>query len=457
MTWIRALILAAVATLVAPTFAAHGQGLIRDVEIEEMAWSYSTPIFKAAGLDPATIEIYLVGDASMNAFVIPGQRMFLHAGIITAADTPNELIGVIAHETGHMAGSHAVRRGIAATRSSLGPMLATLAAGILAAAAGEGGAAVGLLASSQQFAAIEQLNQFRQFESAADQAGLRYLTQTNQSAQGLVTFFDRFRDQEVFASPSLARLQRLDPYFRTHPLSSDRVEYLRAQLATQPSRDAVDTPEHVRMLEMAQAKLHGFFDQTDVVFRRFPETNTSDPALYARAVAHHRLGEVDAAVALMDELIARDADNPYFHELKGQILQENGRPAAAIGPYERAVALKPDAALLHTGLAKALLDQNSLETTQRAMDHLTTALSLEPYNSYAWYQRSRAHDALGETALARYASAERFFAIGDLRRAASFASSARPDLERGSPEWLRTADILNVVRLELQEAQGRRR
>ncbi len=448
-----ALIVAACAALLS-VLPAHAQSLIRDAEIEEMVWSFSTPIFEAAGIDPANVEIYLVGDASMNAFVISGQRMFLHAGIITAADTPNELIGVIAHETGHIAGNHIARRGEVA-RAGMGPLLATLAAGILAAAAGEGGAAVGLLASSQQFAVLEQFEAMRRFEASADQAAVRLLTATDQSARGLLTFFDRFRDQEVFSSPSLERLQRLNPYFRTHPLSTDRVEYLRARVAQQPSRDAEDTPEDIRMLARAQAKLHGFFDQPEVVFRRFPESNASIEAIYARAIAYHRLGELDTAIASMDVLLEREPDNPHFHELKGQIYQENGRPDLAAAPYERAVALKPDSSLLRAALAAVLLDQNPQSDHTEALKQLTIALALEPNNPFAWYQRSRAHEYRGETALARYASAERFFAVGDLGRASSLAARARQDLDRSTPEWLRATDIVNFARLERERLARR--
>lgn len=428
--------------------AAQAQSLIRDAEIEELIREWADPLLLAAELNPESVEIYLVGDSSLNAFVTAGQRMFFNAGIITAADKPNELIGVIAHETGHIEGAHLVRQA-EGQRSALVPAIATIAAGILAAAAGEGGAAAGLLASSQQFAALEYFSFTRGIESSADQAALRYLEATGQSGRGLITFFDRFRDQEVFSQLSIQRAQNLDPYFRTHPLSSQRIEALQALVDRQVYADAVDDPEDVRRLRLVQAKLHGFFDRPSTTLSRFPEENQSDPALYARAVAYHKLGKLDQAVAEMTALIERQPNNPYFHELLGQIYAENGRPQLAVDPYARAVALKPGAALIRVGLAAAILDSGGEDATAGAMEHLVFALAAEPDNGFAWYQRSRVHEARGEQALAEYATAELRLASGDVRQAFIFAQRASRSLDRGTPEWLRSMDIINLARQEL--------
>ncbi len=445
--------LAAMSALSLMTAPAYGQSLIRDAEIEELIREWSNPIFRAADLSPESVEIYLVGDASINAFVCCGQRMFVHAGIITATDLPNELIGVIAHETGHIAGGHLARQS-QGQRAAMGPALVSLAAGILAAAAGEGGAAAGLLASSQQFAALEYFTFSRGIEASADQAALRYLERTGQSGKGLIAFFNRFRDQEVFAQISLERAQNMEPYFRTHPLSSDRVASLEKLVADQRYRDATDSQEDIRALRMVQAKLHGFFNDPEVTFRKYPEDSTTSPALYARAVAYHKRGELDKAVANMALLIEREPDNPYFHELLGQIYQENGRPEKALAPYERSVELKPDNALLRVGLATALIDGGEPEQVDRAMKNLIVALALEPQNSYGWYQRSRAHDMRNESALALYATAEMRYNTGDLRSALAFAQRAKSQLPDSSPEWMRANDIIWAAQRELED--GRR-
>ncbi len=445
-------VLSASLLVVAPVRA---QSLIRDAEIEEMMRTFADPLIEAADLRPDSVEIYLIGDATMNAFVTAGQRMFFNAGIITAADLPIELKGVVAHEVGHIRNADLVRQS-QGQRAALGPALASIAAGILAAAAGEGGAAAALLASSQQFAALEFFTFTRGIESSADQAAVEFLEATGQSGRGLITFFDRFRDQEVFAQLSLERAQNMEPYFRTHPLSSDRVAALTYLVERQEHRDVEDPPEHVRMLRMSQAKLHGFFNPPERTFQLYSASGDASPALYARAVAHHKLGELDEAVANMETLIAREPENPYFHELLGQIYQENGRPELAIGPYRRAVELKSDNALLRAGLATSLIDVDEDTMIEEAMTHLVVALSIEPNNTYAWYQRSRVHEHRGEEALARYATAELRYATGNARQAYEFARRAQRDLPRGSVEWQRATDIMIATAQVLGDQRGRR-
>lgn len=437
------------------TSPARAQSLIRDAEIEDLLRDWSDPIFEVAGLVPEDVEIYLVGDPSMNAFVCCGQRMFIHAGIITATNKPNELIGVIAHETGHIAGGHIVRQS-QGQRAAMGTALITIAAGILAAAAGEGGAAAGLLASSQQFAMLEYFSFSRGIESSADQAAIRYLEDTNQSGEGLITFFDRFRGQEVYAQISAERAANMDPYFRTHPLSSDRIAALQQLVDRQDNTQRADDAENVRRLRMAQAKLHGFFNDPKVTFRKYPETSTTTPALYAHAVAHHKSGQLDQAIETMQTLIERQPDNPFFHELLGQVYQENGRPEHAVAPYQRAVDLKPDSALLRIGLATALIDAEKHDGADKAMRELVVALALEPDNSYGWYQRSRVHDLRGETALAQYATAEMRYNSGLLSDAMNFAERARSQLNRNSAEWMRANDIIFAARRNLERQPGGR-
>lgn len=419
---------------------AHAQSIIRDAEIEHMVRVYADPLFVAAGLDPDAVEIHLVNDPSLNAFVTQGQNLFLHTGIIIEAETPNELKGVIAHETGHMHNGDLVRASDG-MHAAMGPMLVAMAAGILAAAAGEGGAAAGLIASSQQFGYLSFASFSRGVEATADQTGVQLLEATGQSGRGLMNFFERFRSQEVFFYSKDAEY-RLDPYFRTHPLSSERIEALRARVEKQEYRDAVDSPEDIRMLARAKAKIQGFLYEPRATFTKFPETDTSTEALYARAVAHHKTGMLRDARACMDELIRREPDNPYFHELLGQILYENGRASEAVAPYRKAVELAPESALLHMGLAQALIDDGDDALLDDAMDHLQTSLMIERDNGFAWYLRARVHERRGETALAQLATAESAFASGNLPRARLFALRARDDLERGSPDWLKANDIV---------------
>lgn len=431
----------------APAFA---QSLLRDTEIEETMQDYTTPILRAAGLSPSAVDIYLVNDPSLNAFVTRGQNIFLHSGIILQSDTPNQLKGVIAHEAGHIAGGHIVRSDYG-NRSAYGAMLIAAGVGLAAILAGEGSAGALILGGSQQFGAIEALAYSRVNESAADQYAAQYMEATGQSAQGLIDFFDRFRAQEVLSNA------RRYPYFRGHPLSSDRIDALRERVEESPYTNVTDTEVEQHRLEMAKAKLRGFLEGPQVVFSKYPPDDQSQPARYARAVAHYRAADLRNAIREIDSLITEEADNPYFHELKAQILYESGQREKAIEPARKALELKPNAPLLEIALAQSLLETSDRSNVNEAIDLLKSALTVEQGNSYAWYTLSRAYGELGQDALAKYAVAEQAYAVGDLQRARSFAQRAQEDLVRGDPQWRRASDIIVVSDAQLAKKRSRRR
>ena len=443
-----AVALAMVVTIMhaAPAFA---QSLLRDTEIEETMRDYTTPILRAAGLSPSSVDLYLVNDPSLNAFVTRGQNIFLHSGIILRSDTPNQLKGVIAHEAGHIAGGHIVRSDYG-NRSAYGAMLIAAGIGLAAILAGEGQAGALVLGGSQQFGQIEALAYSRVNESAADQYAAQYMEATGQSAQGLIDFFDRFRAQEVLSNA------RRYPYFRGHPLSSDRIDALRERVEESPYTDVTDTEEEQHRLEMAKAKLRGFLEGPQVVFSKYPPADKSQPARYARAVAHYRAADLRNAVAEIDSLITEEPNNPYFHELKAQILYESGQREKAIPSARRALELKPDAPLLEIALAQSLLETSDRASIDEAVNLLKSALTTETGNSYAWYTLSRAYGERGEEALAKYAVAEQAYAVGDLQRARSFASRAKEDLPRNLPQWRRASDIIVVSDAQLAKKRGRR-
>ena len=446
---IFAIALAVVVTLMhaAPAFA---QSLLRDTEIEETMRDYTTPILRAAGLSPSSVDIYLVNDPSLNAFVTRGQNIFLHSGIILQSETPNQLKGVIAHEAGHIAGGHIVRSDYG-NRSAYGAMLIAAGIGIAAILAGEGQAGALVLGGSQQFGQIEALAYSRVNESAADQYAAQYMEAIGESGQGLIDFFDRFRAQEVLSNA------RRYPYFRGHPLSSDRIDALRERVEESPYTNVKDTDDEQHRLEMAKAKLRGFLEGPQVVFSKYPPEDQSQPARYARAVAHFRSADLRNAVAQIDSLIAEEPENPYFHELKAQILYESGQREKAIAPARRALELKPDAPLLEVALAQSLLETSDRTKINEAVELLKSALTTETGNSYAWYTLSRAYGELGQDALAKYAVAEQAYAVGDLQRARSFAGRAKQDLPRGDPQWRRASDIIVVSDAQLaKKNRGRR-
>ncbi len=431
------------------TVSAMAQSLLRDTEIEETLRDYSTPIFRAAGLNDDSVDLYIVNDNSLNAFVTRGQNIFLHTGLILESETPNQLKGVIAHEAGHIAGGHLARSDYG-TRSAYGAMLLAAGVGLAAILAGEGQAGALILGGSTQFGALEFLAYTRTNESAADQYAAQYMERSGQSGQGLIDFFDKFRYQEV-----LSQAKRY-PYFRSHPLSSSRIDALREVVEESPYTDTPDSELDSTRLEMTKAKLRGFLDAPQLVFSRYPETDSSREARYARAVAYFRSASLKNAIFEIDELIKLEPDNAYFHELKGQILYESGQGEQAIGPIRKALELRPNAPLFQIMLAQALIEQDSNESVQEAIDLLKLALTNEPENSYGWYYLSQGYGRINQEALAKYAIAEQAYNMGDLQRASSFARRAQEDLPRNIPQWRRASDIIVIADTQLAQKKSKR-
>jgi len=442
--------LVAVLIIVGHACPAFAQSLLRDTEIEETLNDYTNPILRAAGLNPSSVDLYLVNDPSLNAFVTRGQNIFLHSGIILEADTPNQLKGVIAHEAGHIAGGHIVRSDYG-NRSAYGAILIAAGIGLAAILAGEGEAGALVLGGSQQFGVLESLAYSRVNESAADQYAAEYMERTGQSGQGLIDFFDKFRAQEVLSQA------RRYPYFRGHPLSSDRIDALREKVEESDYTVKPDSEDHQQRLDMAKAKLRGFLEGPQLVFSRYPPSDTSKPARYARAVAHFKAADLRNAINEIDSLVEEEPNNAYFHELKAQILYESGQGEKSIEPAKRALELKPDSPLLKLALAQALLESAETDKVQKSIELLKSGLQTESQNSYMWYTLSRAYGELGQEALAKYATAEQAYAVGNLQRARSFAQRAQEDLPRNEPQWRRASDIIVISDAELAKKRSKRR
>ncbi len=430
--------------------SAQAQSLLRDTEIEETLRAYTDPILRAANLNTTSVDMYLVNDKSLNAFVTRGQNIFIHTGLILEANTPNQLKGVIAHESGHIAAGHLIRRD-QSNKSAYGKMLIAAGLGIAAILAGEGQAGATILAGSQQFGVLDVLAHSRINEASADQAAAKYMEISGQSGRGLLQFFEKFRYQEVLSNA------RRYPYFRGHPLSSDRIDKLREITSESQFRDVRDTDEELYAMVMMKAKLIGFLEAPQTVFSKYPESDTSKPARYARAVAHYRAADLKNAVRNIDSLIAEEPNNSYFHELKGQILYESGKGKLAIAPFREAVRLKPNAPLLQISLAQALIEQDTPETNETAIKHLKSALQKENTNGLAWYNLSQAYDRKGEPALARYAVAEQAFSMGDYNRAKSFAYRARDGLTFHQVQRRRANDIIVIADIQLAKQKNRKR
>ena len=426
---------AALMTPVAPALAEQrAPTLLRDTEIEAILHREADPIYAAAGLNPKDVRIMLIGDPTLNAFATEGQQMALFTGLILEAENPNQLKGVIAHETGHIAGGHPIRSGDM-MRAGMRPMLLTMGLGVLAMFAGAPEAGALLLANSQYFGALGALGYSREQEGRADQAAVGFLEKTGQSGKGLVDFFDKFRYQEVFSA------DRQFPYFRSHPLSSERIELLRTRVERQLSYGAKDSPEDILEFETMKAKIDGFVNPQRSLIK-YKESDTSYPARYARAIAYYQIKEPDRALKLIDGMLVDQPMNPYLWELKGQILFEFGRIEEAEAPQRRSVALKPDAPLLHINLGQTLINLGDAKKRDEGIAELKRVTMLEDDNAEAWRLLAMAYEARGDEGLARLATAEQYFAVGALGESKSFAIRAREMFDRSSVEWLRATDIV---------------
>ena len=407
--------------------------LIRDTEIEETLRLDSAPLFKAAGLESETIRILLLGSKDLNAFAGPGV-MAVFTGLILETKTPNELQGVIAHEVAHLAGGHSARSE-EMSQAGLKPFLLTMGLGVLAALAGNVEAGAILAANASFFGTLGAMGYSREQESRADQAGATYLEAAGLSGKGLVIFFENLRYQEVFSEA------RRFAYFRTHPLSSDRIEALRARVEKLSHFETPDTPESLNRHAIMKAKLQGFINPNLAVVK-CAEPKADYPTRYACAIAQYQLKEPDRALKLIEALLKEQPDNPYLWELKGQILFEFGRTAEAEAPQRRSVALKPDGPLLRVNLGQTLIALPEPAKIDEGIHELKTALDQDDENSIAWRLLAQAYDSRSRDGLARYATAEYNYIEGDRRQALIFALRARDLLERNTPEWRRANDIV---------------
>ncbi len=445
--WISSVFAALLFAALAPVaYAACPGPCIRDAEIEAILREYSDPIFEAAGLRASDVDIYLINDGSLNAFVGGGQNVHIHTGLIIAAETPEQLKGVIAHETCHMACGHLQTRTEAMGAAGNMSMM-SIGLGVLAMAAGAPDAGMALIGSSSQFGYLTFAKHTRSEEAAADQKAVSYLEATGQSADGLIEFFEKYRYQELMSDG------RRYPYFRTHPLSSDRIGALRSRVAQARSTAEPQSERTLDQMARMKAKLIGFLEPANKVYREYPTTDLSIPARYARSISAYRVPDIGTALREIDGLIELEPENPYFHELRGQILFESGQIEESIGPHRRSVELAPDQPLLKVNLARSLTQDGAEEQLDEAVGLLIDAIAQDKENAFAWNQLALAYGKQNRVGDADLATAEEAYAIGDVRRAHVFASRASRKLDPNTPNGRRASDIAAITD---PRANGRR-
>lgn len=426
---------------------AQGITVIRDAEIEHSVRTFATPLFQAAGLNPNTLEIFLIEDDTLNAFVVPGGRMFLHTGLILRTDDPTELMGVIAHETGHIAAGHTFSRGDQirnATLKAIAGALLGLGAGL---ATGDSGAAAAGSIIGQDMALRGLLSFTRGQENAADQAAIRYMRSAGYSPQGLLDFMQVMEDQEALMSSNQ------EPYLRTHPMTRDRVRALEQAVQDHSGEAGNIDPELTRMHARMRAKLSGFLESERKVQRRYPESDTSVPARYARAISDYRNGRLERALEGMSALIEEHPKDAFFHEMRGQMLMEHGRLEEALPAYRTATQLLPEEPLVRLALAQVQVHLDRPEMDQAALENLAKVRAREDDNPTAWRLTAIAQGRQGDKGRAALALSEMNYARGEWREAVGQAERAKKLLDNSTAAWLRASDLSEAASRRAEERE----
>ncbi|UPJ92988.1 M48 family metalloprotease [Bradyrhizobium sp. 172] len=444
-------LLAAAAIALTPFSAAHAQAkgppVLRDTETEQLLREYTRPILRVAGLEKQNIQMVIVNEGSFNAFVADGRRIFVNYGAILQSETPNQIIGVLAHETGHLAGGHLskLREQLANAQTQM-IIAMLLGAGAMAVGSTRGSGSAGnnglanagaaALAGPQEMIRRTLLSYQRQQEENADRAGVKFLTATQQSPKGMYETFKRFTSESLFAA------RGADPYLQSHPMPAERVASLQEFASASPYWDKKDDPALQLRHDMVRAKISAFMERPETVYRRYPLTNDSMPARYARAISTYLHGDLRSALTQIDALIQVQPNNAYFYEVRGQALLEGGKPAEAIPALRKAVALSNNAPLIEMLLGQALVGSDNKAYTDDAVRILRAAVAREPEAVLGYMQLAMAYGRKGDYAEADLASAQAAYLRGDNKTARELATRAKTRFGVGTPGWVKADDIV---------------
>ncbi|HVR90123.1 MAG TPA: M48 family metalloprotease [Novosphingobium sp.] len=452
MRFLLVRIIAAFAALALTIQPALAQSILRDAETEALLRDMAAPLVTAAGLDPRNVDVVLVNDPSINAFVVGGQAVYLHSGLLNEAASANEVQGVIAHELGHVTGGHALGNPDAA-RASTGISILSLLLGAAAAAAGAGEAAMGVIMAGQQAALGKYLAFSRSQEASADAAGASYLSKAGISGRGSIDFFKKLENLEFRHGYT----RNADSeFYSSHPMTGDRIATLQDTYEKDPSWKKPNDAALEARFQRAKAKLFGYLAEPQTTMQVYPLTMTSVPARYARAYAWHKEAFLDKSMSEVDALLADAPNDPYFLELKGQVLLEAGKPADALAPLRRATELSGNQPLIATTFGHALIATEDKANFIEAERVLKNAVARDRENPFAWYQLGVVYAANGDLARAKLASAEQQVLSLQMPAALRSAEAAEAELPTGSPDWLRAQDIAMQARAEIERSRKHR-
>ena len=421
--------------------------IIRDSEAETTIRILAAPIFKAAQLNPDNVQIRLVEDNSLNAFVAGGQRIFINSGLIMQTQSPEQLIGVIAHETGHIEGGHLTRVRSAMEHSSAATILSAIIGAAVTVGTGRGDLTKAIIAGGGEYARRAFMQFSRSQENAADQAALRLLDKTKHSARGLLQFMKLLRNEELLLTIGK------DPYVITHPLTTERINAINAHIESSPFSDTKISRALRKKFNRMRAKITGFVQDPALTFRQYEKQDSTPSSLYARAYAHYKKSNFDKALHLIDKLIKQNPDDPYYYEFRGHILFNNGQIGKAINAYETANILAPHEPLIKIDLARIQIESGDPNLLGQAITNLKQALHKERYSASSWRLLGIAYGRKGEKGRSSLALAESAMLVGRAKEAAFHAKRATHFFPKHSPEWLKGQDILLAIQSKNQKKE----
>ena len=419
---------------------AAAQSILRDAETEALLADMSRELILAAGLLPSNVNVVVINDRSINAFVAGTQDVYIHSGLIEAADNANEVQGVIAHELGHIALGHSITRSENASKAGNITLLSLLL-GLAAVAAGAGEAGLGIIGAGQQAALGKFLAHTRGEESGADVAGAKYLSKAGLTGKGSLAFFKKLQNLEFRLA-----IPQEDSYNRSHPLSGERISLLQEIYENDPAYNTPLDPALEARFQRVKAKLVGYVSEPNETLRDYPESDQSVAARYARAYAWHKSAYPEKALAEVRSLLTDAPDDPYFLEIYGQILLESGRPKEAIAPLQKAVATTNAQSLIAGVYGHALIASEDPANLPEAERVLKAAVARDAANPFACYQLGVVYANRGDTARAALASAERYVLQGNAPLALQSAEQAMTTLPQGTADWIRAQDIAILAR-----------
>ena len=410
--------------------------ILRDAETESTIKVIAEPIFKAAGLHAENIHIHIVQDRSINAFVAGGQRIFFNSGLLMRTENVSQLIGVIAHETGHIAGGHLSRVHSARDRSTAVAIMSMIMGAVVSVGTGRPDIGSTIFQGGSHVSNRSLMSFSRSQENSADHAALRYLDATQQSASGLLNFMKLLKNEELLL------VSGRDPYALTHPLSQERIKAINEHILKSPYSDKAENPEFALKFARVRAKIIGFVQEPEITLRMFKENDQAVPSRYARAYAYYKSANFKKALEIMKKLSSKYPKDPYFHEFCGQILFESGKITRAIAAYQTAVELAPSEALFRFDLARIQIESEVAEFLDPAIKNLNFALRKEQFVASGWRMLGIAHERKGDKGRSSLAFAESSLLLGQINQALYHVRRAIHIFPKHSPEWLKAQDIL---------------